>query len=91
MSFIESLFLFFLPAALIPLLIAFIFNINRKIINFPSIELLKEIFKQEPASKRILMKLKHILLVISNLHDHSAQNKSRSIYTQAVSRIGFAY
>lgn len=64
MTFLQIVFLYFLPAIIIPILIALSFNLNRKKLDFPSIRLIEEILQSEMLQQKFKMRLKQILRVL---------------------------
>jgi hypothetical protein len=58
MSFLEPLFLYFLPAALIPLILSLFYRMNRRKLTFPSLMLLEELIKDELNKRKMLFRLR---------------------------------
>lgn len=61
MLFLETLFLYFLPAALIPLVLSLFYRLNRRRVVFPSLMLLEELLDTEMSKRKLLFRLKQVL------------------------------
>jgi hypothetical protein len=64
MTFLNPVFIYLLPLAIVPLLIALALNLNRKRLEFPSTELIAEILSRDLSKRKLVMRLKQLLRVL---------------------------